>query len=70
MRGVKWPIREPVVKPKRGGRAITDRHTGDRVVGVEFFPDDMPEVAATLTVGGIEGGSVSEQPGLPGDWFT
>jgi hypothetical protein len=49
---------------------ITDRHTGDRVVGVEFFPDDTPEVAATLTVGGIERGSVSEQLGLLGNWFT
>jgi hypothetical protein len=45
VRRAKRTVREPMIKPKRGGRAITDIDIGDGAVGGELIVDDPPEVA-------------------------
>lgn len=61
----KGPIREPVVEPERGGRAISDRDTSDRPVSIKLIIHNSPQIAVTSIDGGIEGSCITQQPVFP-----
>jgi hypothetical protein len=56
-----------MIKPKRGGRAITDSDIGDEAVGGELIVDDPPEVAMKTGDWSVESRIVTKNPLFPGD---
>jgi hypothetical protein len=66
MGGTQGTIREPLIKPKRGGRAIVDIDIGNGPESIEFIINNFPKITMSPCSRGVKRGSISEQPFFPG----